>query len=38
VHRLGTTQLRGPYSWDVVDSMGHLFVAEISHQSGGGHR
>jgi hypothetical protein len=22
VHRLGTTQLRGPYSWDVVDSMG----------------
>ena len=29
VHRLGVTQLRGPYSWDVVDSRGCVFVAEI---------
>jgi hypothetical protein len=36
VHTLGTTQLRGPYSWDVVDNQGHWFVAEISHRSGGG--
>src|SRR5258705_4264014 len=36
VHTLGTTQLRGPYSWDVVDSRGQLFVAEIRHRSGGG--
>jgi hypothetical protein len=35
VHRLGTTQLRGPYSWDVVDSQGQLFVAAIGHRSGG---
>src|SRR6267154_1572030 len=27
VHTLGTTQLRGPYSWDVVDRHGQLFVA-----------
>jgi hypothetical protein len=33
-HRLGTTQLRGPYSWDVVDSYGNRFVAEIRHQPG----
>jgi hypothetical protein len=32
-HTLGTTQLRGPYSWDVVDSQGQLFVAEIRHRS-----
>jgi hypothetical protein len=36
VHRLGTTQLRGPYSWDVVDNQGQLFVAAIGHRSGGG--
>ena len=35
-HTLGTTQLRGPYSWDVVDNQGRRFVAEISHRSGGG--
>ena len=38
VHTLGITQLRGPYSWDVVDSQGRLFVAEIMHRSGGGGR
>jgi hypothetical protein len=31
-HRLGTTQLRGPYSWDVVDSQGQSFVAVIRHR------
>jgi hypothetical protein len=31
VHALGVTQLRGPYSWDVVDNQGHRFIAEISH-------
>jgi hypothetical protein len=36
VHTLGITQLRGPFSWDVVDSQGRLFVAEIRHRSGGG--
>jgi hypothetical protein len=36
VHTLGVTQLRGPYSWDVVDIQGHRFVAEIRHRSGGG--
>jgi hypothetical protein len=36
VHTLGVTQLRGPYSWDVVDNQGHWFVAEIKHRSGGG--
>ena len=35
VHTLGTTQLRGPYSWDVIDNQGRLFVAEIRHRSGG---
>lgn len=35
VHTLGITQLRGPYSWDVVDNQGRLFVAEIRHRSGG---
>jgi hypothetical protein len=28
-HRLGMTQLRGPFSWDVVDAEGHQFVVEI---------
>jgi hypothetical protein len=28
VHALGNTQLRGPFSWDVVDDQGHRFVAE----------
>ena len=32
VHTLGITQLRGPYSWDVVDNQGRLFVAEIRHR------
>jgi hypothetical protein len=32
-HRLGVTQLRGPYSWDVVDNEGRLFVAEIRHRA-----
>jgi hypothetical protein len=36
VHALGVTQLRGPYSWDVVDNQGHGFVAEIGHRYGGG--
>jgi hypothetical protein len=36
VHKLGISQLRGPYSWDVVDSQGRWFVAEIRHRSGGG--
>jgi hypothetical protein len=35
-HTLGTTQLRGPYSWDVVDNHRRRFVAEIRHRSGGG--
>jgi hypothetical protein len=35
VHTLGITQLRVPYSWDVFDSQGHRFVAEIRHRSGG---
>jgi len=34
VHRLGVTQLRGPYSWDVVDNQGHVFVAEIRRHQG----
>jgi hypothetical protein len=34
VHALGTTQLRGPFSWDVVDDQGHRFVAEIRHRIG----
>lgn len=32
VHRLGVTQMRGPYSWDVVDYLGHRFVAEVKHR------
>jgi hypothetical protein len=36
VHRLGVTQLRGPYSWDVVDNLGRSFVAEIKHRAGRG--
>jgi len=35
VHTLGITQSRGPYSWDVVDSQGRRFAAEIRHRSGG---
>jgi hypothetical protein len=34
VHTLGTTQMRGPFSWDVVDARGQLFVAEIKHRPG----
>jgi hypothetical protein len=34
VHTLGTTQLRGPFSWDVVDDYSHRFVAEIKHRPG----
>jgi hypothetical protein len=33
VHTLGTPQWRGPYSWDVVDNRGQLFVVEIRHRS-----
>jgi hypothetical protein len=33
VHGLGVTQLRGPYSWDVVDNLGRTFVAEIRRQT-----
>lgn len=33
-HTLGTTQLRGPFSWDVVDDQGRRFVAEIKHRLG----
>jgi hypothetical protein len=32
VHRLGATQRRGPFSWDVVDNEGRRFVAEIRHR------
>lgn len=36
VHTLGTTQLRGPFSWDVVDDYdGRRFVAEIRHRNAG---
>jgi hypothetical protein len=35
VHALGITQLRGPYSWDVVDNQGRWFVAAIRYRSGG---
>lgn len=34
VHTLGVTQLRGPYSWDVVDHLGHRFIAEIKRRAG----
>ena len=36
VHTLGITQLLGPYSWDVLDSQGHWFVAEIKRRPEGG--
>jgi hypothetical protein len=29
VHTLGMTQLRGPFSWDAVDTQGRSFVVEI---------
>lgn len=32
VHSLGITQLRGPFSWDVVDDHGRRFVVEIKHR------
>jgi hypothetical protein len=32
VHTLGITQLRGPFSWDVVDDHRRRFVAEIKHR------
>ena len=35
VHTLGITQLRGRYSWDVLDSSGRWFVAEIKRRSEG---
>jgi hypothetical protein len=34
VHALGITQLRGPFSWDVVDDQGRRFVVEIKHRFG----
>jgi hypothetical protein len=34
VHTLGVTQMRGPYSWDVVDNLGHRFVAELKRRAG----
>jgi hypothetical protein len=34
VHTLGITQLRGPFSWDVVDDHRRRFVAEIKHRPG----
>jgi (+)-trans-carveol dehydrogenase len=33
-HALGTTQLRGPFSWDVVDNEGRRFVAENAGHKG----
>jgi hypothetical protein len=33
VHTLGTTQLRGPFCWDVVDEHGRRFVAEIGYRT-----
>jgi hypothetical protein len=32
VHTLGSTQVRCPYCWDVVDNQGHRFIAEIRHR------
>jgi len=32
VHTLGVTQMRRPYSWDVVDNLGRRFVAELKHR------
>jgi hypothetical protein len=34
VHKLGVSQMRGPYSWDVVDNLGHRVVAEVKHKGG----
>jgi hypothetical protein len=34
VHRLGVTQMRAPYSWDVVDNLGQRFVAEVKRRGG----
>jgi hypothetical protein len=34
VHTLGITQLRSPFSWDVVDDHGCRFTAEIKHRLG----
>lgn len=36
VHALGSTQWRGPFSWEVVGADGRRFVAEIRHRSEGG--
>ncbi|MUL65805.1 hypothetical protein BOO86_15120 [Mycobacterium sp. CBMA 234] len=36
VHMLGTTQWRGPFSWDVVSNDGRRFVAEIRHRAEAG--
>jgi hypothetical protein len=33
-HAMGTTQLRGPFSWDVVDGQGCRFTVEIKHRTG----
>lgn len=33
IHTLGTTQWRGPFSWDVIDDDGRRFVAEIRYRS-----
>src|SRR2546430_4176610 len=33
-HAMGTTQLRGPFSWDAVDDQGRGFVVEIKHRMG----
>jgi hypothetical protein len=38
VHRLGVTQMRGPFSWDVVDGQGRRFVAEIRRRTVGSRR
>jgi hypothetical protein len=38
VHTLGITQLRGPYSWDVLDPQERRFVAEIRRRSEGSGR
>lgn len=36
VHTLGTTQWRGPFSWDVIGNDGRRFVAVIRHRVDGG--
>lgn len=33
VHTLGSTQWRGPFSWDVVGHDGRRFTAEIRHRA-----